>query len=200
MLQTALSLVDNKQFKSLIQQLRPGTTVPDRHAISEMMDPIYEQEEAKVVDKVKGLCGTLDIDGWSKRYNQPVLGISLYVSGQSYLWNTINTTGKPHTSEYLLELVNAEIKSCKDEWDIDIQCVVSDNAAHMSHMRELLKKESGILQPKRSETEAMEILKPLAIALDQFQSNACTLSQSNDIWATVVNSAPDHFMQQLSQR
>ena len=52
--------------------------------------------------------------------------------------------GKPHTSEYLLELVNAEIKSCKGEWDIDIQCVVSDNAANMSHMRELFKKESGI--------------------------------------------------------
>ena len=52
--------------------------------------------------------------------------------------------GKPHTSEYFLELVNAEIKSCKDEWDIDIRCVMSDNAANMSHMRDLLKKESGI--------------------------------------------------------
>ena len=31
-------------------------------------------------------------------------------------------------------------------------------------------------------------------------SNASTLSQTIDIWATVVNSAPDHFMQQLSQR
>ena len=56
----------------------------------------------------------------------------------------IALVGKSHISEYLLELVNGEIKSCKAEWDIDIQCVVSDNAANMSHMRELLKKESGI--------------------------------------------------------
>ena len=52
------------------------------------------------------------------------------------------------------------------------------------------------MQLKHSATEAMKFLNPLAIALDQFQSNACTLSQTIDIWATVVNSAPDHFMQQ----
>ena len=123
------SLVDNKQFKSLIQQLRPGTTFPDRHVISEMVDPIYEHEKAKVVDKVKGFCGTFAIDGWSTRDNQPVLGVSMYVSSQSYLLNTIDITVRQHTSEYLLELVEAEIKSCEDECDFDIQCVVSDNAA-----------------------------------------------------------------------
>ena len=156
-----------------------------------MVDPLYEQEKANVVEKVKSLCGTLAIDGWSTRDNQPVLGVSMYVSGL----REHNVRRPPRACETRWNSYADKFEYFVKHWSIMGEIINSKlKPTHVEY------RYMEQIQLKRSATEAMEFLKPLAIALDQFQSNACTLSQTIDIWATVKNSAPDHFMQQLSQR
>ena len=83
--------------------LRPGTTVANRNKISdELVDKIYDEEKLKVAAVVNGLSATIVMDGWSTLDNQPVLGISFYSGRKSFLVNTIDTSGKPHTTEYLV--------------------------------------------------------------------------------------------------
>ena len=49
----------NKQFKRLVEMLRPGTTVPNRNKISdEIVDKIYNEEKLKVAAVVNGLSAT----------------------------------------------------------------------------------------------------------------------------------------------
>ena len=84
-------MTENKQFKALIQTLRPGTEVPSRKYLSEkLLDDVYgEQLEGLLTAKIQ-------IDGWSnienihRSYRACVLcvwgDISCQHSGNS--WNT----------------------------------------------------------------------------------------------------------------
>ena len=56
------------------------------------------------------------------------------------------------------------------------------------------------IQLKRSATDALLFLKPLATALDKFQSNDCGLSLMYEIWQSVLECAPDTFVEKLSNR
>ena len=104
----------NKQFKRLVEMLRPGTTVPNRNKISdELVDKIYDEEKLKVAAVVNGLPATIVIDGWSTLDNQPVFGISFYSGGKSFLVNTIDTSGEPHTTKYLVDVLDSEVKRCQ---------------------------------------------------------------------------------------
>ena len=301
----SLHFSGNKQFKRLVEILRPGTTVPNRHKISdELIDKIYDEEKLKVAVVVNGLSATIVIDGWSTLDNQPVLGISFYSGGKSFLVNTIDTSEKPHTTEYLVDVLDSEVKRCEIEWKVKVQSAVTDNAANMKAMRTAYKektegesmvhvygcqahvanlvakdylstkemkavlskvtsvlkwfrtthigssalREAGIPRPptacetrwntatevldyfvkhwnslgeiintklsstdpvyrfmeeiqlKRSAADALLFLKPLATALDKFQSKDCGLSLTYETWQSVIECAPDTFVEKLSNR
>ena len=67
--------VDNRQFRKLVELLRPGTTISDRHDLAgKLLDEVYEEEKLEVTNLVEGHFVTLAIDGWSSPTNDPVIG------------------------------------------------------------------------------------------------------------------------------
>ena len=52
--------------------------------------------------------------------NQPVIGVSIYVSGKSYLIETIDTTGNPHTTEFLVSLLKFQIEQTEKKVECKI--------------------------------------------------------------------------------
>ena len=133
---TPFNAASNRHLKSLVQKFRPGTTIPERRKISgELLDEVYDQEKQKVKQQVQKAHVTLAIYGWSTLTNDPVLGISFYKSGVCYLVNTINTSGEPHTSDYLVQVVKDQIAYVEDEFGVKVTSFVTDNAANMNFMR-----------------------------------------------------------------
>ena len=93
---SAFRSVENKQFKNMVQLLRPGTVLPTRQLVSgTLLDGIYDIEKAKVSSLVTGLEGTLLVDGWSDLTNHwhPVIGVAFVTNGQGYLVTTVDSPG-----------------------------------------------------------------------------------------------------------
>ena len=73
------------------------------------------------------------------------MSISLIVNGLTYLVDTIDTTGHPHTAAYLLEMSNVEIENIEREFKVKVGSVVTDGAANMLCMRKELSTERDII-------------------------------------------------------
>ena len=130
---TAFLQVENKPFEKLFTMLRPGTKIPNRQKVSgPLLDELYGEEKSKVANFVSGCNATLVLDGWSTRSNDPIIGVSIITSSKVLLVNTVDTTGHPHTIDYLVELFREQVEICEKEWKVKITCLVTDNAANMS--------------------------------------------------------------------
>ena len=68
-------------------------------------------------------------------------------TGQIYLVDTIDTSGKPHTADYLLQVVQNLIKKAEQDFGCRIGSFVTDNAANVTKMRKLLEESS---EPKHT--------------------------------------------------
>ena len=92
------SLVDYAEFARFVQLLRPGARLPTRQTLSgPVLDSVYDAELERAAGQVEGKYGTVCIDGWSSITAEPVIGISLSVTRRSFLCDTIDTSGHPHT-------------------------------------------------------------------------------------------------------
>ena len=132
--------VENKQFRKMLNMLKPGTTPPDRKVCAgSLLNEVFDFEFCKVKNSVKGLVGTMSIDGWSTITNDPVIGVCLYIGGKCYLTKTIDTSGESHTTEYLTDITVDQIRDIESNWEVKITSVVSDNASNMASMRTALK-------------------------------------------------------------
>ena len=119
----------------MLNMLRPGTKVPCRQTLAgPLLDQLFELEKNKIIDFVKNSYCTIAIDGWSTRSNETVIGVSLHSGGKSYLVNTINTSGEPHTIEYLSELLKTEIENYEKDWHVKITSFVTDNASNVAEI------------------------------------------------------------------
>ena len=100
------SLVEDPEFEKFVHLLRPGVHIPNRRSIGgPVLDALYDTELERVSHAVEGKFGTICVDGWSTVTAEPVIGISLCVGGRSYLRDTVDTTGHPHTMQYLAGVV-----------------------------------------------------------------------------------------------
>ena len=132
--------IENSQVKKAIHLLRPGYTPPSRKTIStSLLDEIYEEEKVKCFSSLSGQCVNMSIDGWSNVHNEPVICATITTEdGRALLYETIDTSGKPHTSQYLTEIASDLISSCKSQYDCEVKSFVTDNAANMALMRKTL--------------------------------------------------------------
>ena len=89
------------------------------------------------------------------------------------------------------EVLDYFVKHCNSLGDIIITKLSSTDPVYR-FMEEI--------QLKRSATDALLFLKPLATALDKFQSNDCGLLLTYEIWQSVIECAPDTFVEKLSNR
>lgn len=139
-------LVQHPQFLKMVQTLRPGYISPSRKDIvDKYLDFVYEKEHKKCADDLNNETVCLSIDGWSNIHNEPIICVTLTTStGEIYLLDTIDTSGKPHTAEYLLQLEQNSIKRTKQDFGCRIGSVVTDNAANVAKMRKLLEESSDL--------------------------------------------------------
>uniref|UniRef100_A0A0K2TQU0 Putative LOC101235718 [Hydra vulgaris] n=1 Tax=Lepeophtheirus salmonis TaxID=72036 RepID=A0A0K2TQU0_LEPSM len=79
------------------------------------------------------------MEGWSNIRNEPIICITLTTSsGQFFLIDTVDTSGHPHTPEYLLQLAQCYIKKCEDKSGCCVGSIVTDNAANVRKIGKLL--------------------------------------------------------------
>lgn len=129
--------VENVQVKKAIQLLRPGYTPPSRKTIATtLLDEIYAEEKDKCCSLLRGHSVNMSIDGWSNVHNEPVVCATITTEeGQAFLYETIDTSGQPHTSEYLTKICCDLISSCESQYGCIVRSFVTDNAANMACMR-----------------------------------------------------------------
>lgn len=137
---TSFRSVEHPEFIQLVNQLRPGYKPPDRKEVSGiLLDKIYEDERKKCCSVLKNQTVCLGLDGWSNVHNEPIVCITITTKdGDAYLVDTIDTSGHAHTAEYLAETAANSLKKCEENFECHIRSVVTDNAANVSKMRELL--------------------------------------------------------------
>jgi len=78
----------------------------------------------------------MSLDGWSNINNEPVLAVCVteVISKKVFLTDTIDTTGQPHTGQYLKNIAVEAIKKCSS-YQCKVSSFVTDNAANMVKMR-----------------------------------------------------------------
>lgn len=137
---TSFRSVEHPQFIRLLEQLRPGYNPPSRKAIGgSLLDTVYIEEKRKCSEILQDKTVCAGIDGWSNVHNEPIVCVTVTIAtGETYLVDTIDTSGNSHTSEYLTEIAYNSIKKCEEELKCHIRSVVSDNANNVAKMRQLL--------------------------------------------------------------
>ena len=71
-------------------------------------------------------------------HNEPIICVTLTTStGQIYLVDTIDTSGKLHTAEYLLQLVQNSMKKAEQDFGSHIESIMIDSEANVAKMRKL---------------------------------------------------------------
>lgn len=133
------AVVDHPEFIKLCSMLRPGCKLASAELVAgKLLDQLFSETVDTVKAQVSGDMASLLIDGWSNLRNDPVLGVSVALPGRSYLVSTVDTTGNPHTGEYLQEVVEEHIEYVSSLLGVKVVAVATDNASNMEKMRELL--------------------------------------------------------------
>lgn len=91
---------------------------------------MYNEEQLKSVTKLQNKTVCLSLDGWSNIKNQPIICACVTTDGNVFLVETIDTSGNPHTSEYLAELTIKIIKHTEEKYKCFVKSVVTDNTAN----------------------------------------------------------------------
>lgn len=138
--------IEHPQVKKAIALLRPGYPPPSRKEVSDrLLDEVYQEEKEKCFSQLANSYVNLSIDGWSNIHNEPIICATITTErGEVFLFDTIDTTGKPHTSAYLTELVIDLIERLKTRYSCRVASVVTDNAANMAKMRKNIKNANTI--------------------------------------------------------
>lgn len=134
---SSFTCIEQPEVKKAIALLRPGYVPPSRYDVSNrLLAEVYNEEKSKCFKSLSGGSVCLSLDGWSNVHNEPIICATVTTeNGKSFLIDTIDTSGKPHTSVYLTDLAINLIKSLKIDHDCVVSSIVTDNAANMNAMR-----------------------------------------------------------------
>ncbi|KAJ8888920.1 hypothetical protein PR048_008414 [Dryococelus australis] len=85
------------------------------------------------------------ISKWSNVHNKPIICVTVTIKeGNVYLVNTIDTSGCVHTANYLAEVAIKSIKMSEEDLKCKACSVVTDNAANVTKMDELLENDEDL--------------------------------------------------------
>ena len=129
-----------------MNDLRPGYCPPNRREIGgPLLDFIYEEEKEKVSKILEGETVCVGFDGWSNVHNEPIMCVTITITnGDVYLADIIDTSGKPHTAEYLADVTKDSIQKCEEEFKVKVRSVVTDNAANVTKMRRFIQNDESL--------------------------------------------------------
>lgn len=135
---SSFKIVEHPEFKMMIEMLRPGYKAPNRYTITnELLNKCSQNMIHTVYDKF--VC--MSIDGWSNIHSNSTICMSIYnIEEQNlHLDETIDTTGQPHTTQYLCDLAAKFICKC-DIHNCKVTSLVINSEVNMDEMREALAK------------------------------------------------------------
>lgn len=134
---TSFRAVEHREFKKMINALRPGYKPPNRNSVStNLLDKVHNSVQSTIKENLCNKKVCLALDGWSNVHNEPIIGICVtdIESERVHLIESIDTSGHSHTSEYLLQLLKNSIKKC-EAYRCQVKSIVTDNAANVTKMR-----------------------------------------------------------------
>lgn len=101
---------------------------------------VHEKVLTECKQDLQGQVVSMCLDGWSNVHNEPIVCCSAVLpTGATYLVDTVDTSGSPHTAENLADLVKQGIRKCKSTFGAEVHSFVTDNASNIKRMREILK-------------------------------------------------------------
>lgn len=132
-------VVENEQWKLLLQKLRPGVKCPSRRSLGgSLLETIYKSE----IDRLKGILHgrrvQLSVDGWSAPSRDSVLGIGVTVGDVTYLMHVEDMKGRPHTADTMAGIVGKYVQEFEETFACRVVSLATDNAANMNKMRSLI--------------------------------------------------------------
>ena len=94
-------------------------------------------------ERLADLTVSMMLDGWSNIHNEPIVCVSVTTpEGESYLTETVDTSGHAHTAEYLEEVVMSAVTSTEQRFGCKVSTFVTDNASNIVKMWRQLEADS----------------------------------------------------------
>ena len=131
---------EHEAFQDLIKSLRPGYAPPSRKALAgRLLNKTYTDLKEDMKEAINGSKHvTLVQDGWSDIANSPVVAHTLHTPRKVFFLNSVWVEEMPKTAENCARLAEDAIKEAQNEYGVSITGLVTDNAATMNRMRELV--------------------------------------------------------------
>ena len=83
------------------------------------------------------------LDGWSNCHNEPIICVTVStLDGTVHLIDTVDTSGMPHTAEYLVEVATGSMQKAKETFGCQVRSIVTDHAANVAKMRRILEEQN----------------------------------------------------------
>ena len=184
--------MENGEFIKLINLLCPGAKVADRRSMGgRLLDQVHLEEIAKVRQQLVGRNVTLAIDCWTTVSSEPVLGMAICCDGLSYLVDSVDTTGHPHTIEYMAALVPPLLNKAEDTFGVKVVAVCTDNASNMKGLREELRKINPVLAVYGCQAHLLNLL-----SHDLTRDQQPTLAKVLEIFKFLRNNHQAHALLQ----
>lgn len=141
---SSFRLVEHPTFIKAVQMLRPGYKLPDRKAIGgRLLDIVHDRHQNTCKDQLNGKTVCMSLDGWSNVHNEPIVCVAVTdEEGNTFVTDTIDTSGHAHSTNYLEEIASTTITKAETTYGCRIGSFVTDNAANMAAMRRELHKDS----------------------------------------------------------
>ncbi|CAG9814586.1 unnamed protein product [Phaedon cochleariae] len=144
---TPFNHADHAEFRQLCNIMRPGYKPPSRRQIGgQILDDTYQSVLEECKQKLEGQVVSMSLDGWSNIHNEPIVCCSIMTqSGDSYLVSTLDTSGHPHTAEYLKEVATDAIQKTEETFGVKVRSFITDNTGNVLKMRKELIKDVDII-------------------------------------------------------
>jgi len=78
------------------------------------LDAVYEEEQARSFANLEGTTVSYSLDGWGNVKSDHIVSVSITTEGgDTFLLDSIDTSGNSHTGEYLLSIAKNSIHKSK---------------------------------------------------------------------------------------
>jgi hypothetical protein len=132
----AFSLVENVHFVRLMNELRPSYQPPSAKVVSSsLLDLVYNKNENKVLQKIKGKRAVIMQDGWTTNQSEAVIAHAIYAGGEVQFLDAEVMNEVKKTAENCLNLLERTINMAEKKYKIQFIGCVSDNCNTMNAMR-----------------------------------------------------------------
>ena len=123
---------DSKEFKNMVNNLRPGYKPPNSKAIGGvLLDEVYNELKCGAKDILNGCMVSLCVDGWSNVSSDSVVGMSVQHKDKVFLVRSVDASGNKNTGEFLRDITKEVIVDVQTEYQCKIVSIVTNNAENM---------------------------------------------------------------------